>query len=48
MESEITGAEGERQNTKGRIQDGLLGREASQNYRYAKETLHLCGFADIQ
>jgi hypothetical protein len=32
MESEITGAEGERQNTKGRIQDDIDHRETRQKY----------------
>jgi len=30
------------------FQDGSLRRETSRNYRYAKETLHLCGSAEIQ
>ena len=30
------------------IQDGLLHRETSQNYRYAKEILHSCGLGESQ
>jgi hypothetical protein len=48
MELEITGTEGERQNTKGRIQDDIDHQGATQNYRITILISPSWGSAEIQ